>query len=300
VIARCFAVAALAVTLAASPRTNFQATSEAPVVRIQVRRGNVIVKTWAKPAIRIAADGAVAVRRFSARAVAAALSRGSVPISAAAIRTPAGTIALPPEQFALDTADRAPHDGFVVRAMRADAVITVPEKTVLVVVKVGQGSIHLRNYSGQFVVLIHNGIVRLDGVRGSGYVEAARGRVVVRRSVFDGLRARTAAGNLFFQGCTARQIEVSSIDGSILYGRGAFLPGLARFDSENGNVAIGLAPQSSAQVTAHSSAGKIYARLGARATVQRDRTDARFSIGENGPVVTATSVRGAVYLFRTR
>ena len=58
-----------------------------------------------------------------------------------------------------------------------------------------------------------------------------------------------------FRGCTSHQIEASSKYGSIVYDNGKFQPGLARFESDHGNVALGV--RGGAQIGAHSGSGHI-------------------------------------------
>jgi hypothetical protein len=161
---------------------------------------------------------------------------------------------------------------------------------------VGRGEILMNDYrSGAFLARVRAGRVLLHNVGGNGYVEVARGPIAVSDSALNRLRARTAMGNILFENCNARQIEVSSIDGSIAYDNGTFAPGLARFESQNGDVAIGVAG-GALQIGAHSTAGRIFESL-ANARVAGTNTDAQASVGNGGPVVTASSARGAVYLY---
>ncbi|HET9096945.1 MAG TPA: hypothetical protein VFN37_09805, partial [Candidatus Baltobacteraceae bacterium] len=101
---------------------------------------------------------------------------------------------------------------------------------------------------------------------------------------------------IVFGNCNVRQIEASSINGSIAYDNGTFVPGVARFESQNGNVAIGVAG-GGARIDAHSSGGRIFAGFEGGAAVSGSPTDAQVLIGSGGPVVTANSQRGGVYLY---
>jgi len=68
---------------------------------------------------------------------------------------------------------------------------------------------------------------------------------------------------------------------------------LARFESANGNVALGVGT-GGAQIRAHSSVGRIYSAMGG-ASIRAGQTDAQ--VGNGGAVVTASSVHGAVFLY---
>lgn len=210
-----------------------------------------------------------------------------------------GTAFLPPESFPIDSILQAPHDGVVIFGgdQDADVTLTIPESTAFVWAVVGRGGITVQDYrNGAFVALVHTGMMRLQNVGGNAYAEVARGPIFVQNSAFNSIRTRTAAGNIVFQNCNVRQIEASSVNGSIAYDNGTFVPGIARFESQNGNVAIGVAG-GGARIDAHSSGGKIFSGFAGGAAVRGSPTDAQAIVGSGGPVVTANSERGGVYLY---
>lgn len=272
--------------------------TNAPVIRMQMGSGRVTIRTWDRPAVQIASSAPIRTRRFGPQAVASALPP-DVMIPATMIRTRSGPALLPPESFSLGSLLNAPHDGVVVFGGDQNAVVTltIPASTALIWVMVGRGSIAMQDYrGGTFVALLHNGRLRLRNVGGDGYAEVARGPIVVENSAFNRIRARTAAGNIIFENCNARQIEVSSIDGSVAYDNGTFVPGVARFESQNGNVAIGVAG-GGVRIDAHSAGGKIFSGFTGGAAVSGSPTDAQAIVGPGGPLVTANSQRGGVYLY---
>ncbi|HXO16585.1 MAG TPA: hypothetical protein VN909_00285, partial [Candidatus Dormibacteraeota bacterium] len=71
--------------------------------------------------------------------------------------------------------------------------------------------------------------------------------------------------------------------------------GLARFESEHGNVALGV--RGNAQIGAHSGAGHVISSFADDAQVRGDPTTKQATVGSGGPVVTATSRNGTVYLY---
>lgn len=204
---------------------------------------------------------------------------------------------LPAEDFPLGPIGGG-HDAVVVHVPETvqNVVLTVPSGAAFIWANVGRGEISLNDYrAGAFLTRIRTGRIFLHNVGGNGYVEAVRGPISVSDSALNRLRARTALGNILFENCNARQIEVSSINGSIAYDNGTFVPGLARFESENGDVAIGVAG-GTLQIGAHSAAGKIFENL-PNAHITGSNTDAQAAIGSSGPVVTASSGGGNVYLY---
>jgi hypothetical protein len=215
------------------------------------------------------------------------------------ILTANGAIVLPPESFPLGPLIAAEHDGVLIFGgdRGASVTLTIPASTALLWTVVGAGSITIDGYrNGTFVALLHNGAMHLNDAGGDGYAEVARGPMFVQNAAFNRIRARTATGNIVFENCNARQILATSVNGSIAYDNGTFVPGIARFESENGNVAIGIAG-GGALIDAHSAAGRVYSGFSNSAAVNGSETDAQAIVGPGGPVVTAASVRGGVYLY---
>jgi hypothetical protein len=274
------------------------ATSASPVIRLQMRSGSVTVRTWNKPQVQISSSAPVRARHVDAPIVQSALPP-EITIFDATIQTRDGPVILPPESFPLGAVLDNPHDGVLIFGgdSGADVTLTIPNSTALLWTVVGIGTVRLNDYrGGTFVALVHTGAVRLQNVSGDGYAEVARGPLTVRNSAFNRIRARTGAGNIVFENCNARQIVASSVNGSIAYDNGTFVPGIARFESENGNVAIGVAG-GGALIDAHSEGGKIFSGFSDGASVSGSPTDAQAIVGPGGPVVTANSLRGGVYLY---
>jgi hypothetical protein len=270
-----------------------------PVVRIQMRSGNLTIRTWDRPEVEVASSDTVVTKQFGPTAVERALRGGDIPIFSTKVFAHDGQISLPQEDFAVPSLSGAPHDGVIIFGGDTGATITVtvPNSTALLWTMVGHGRLRIQDYhGGAFVARVHNGLVSLGNVSGDGYVEAARGAIAIENSAFNRIRARTAVGNILFANCNARQIEVSSINGSIAYDNGTFVPGLARFETQDGDVALGIAG-GGVQVGAHTANGRIFSNFAHGADVRGSATDAQATVNGGGPVVTASSQRGSVYLY---
>lgn len=298
-IALCAAMFAFA-PASADVGTDFTlALPSAPILRVQMRSGILTIRTWDRSDIQVTSTDPVEVRHVGPDAVARALHGGDIPIFATSVLTADGRVTLPPEEFAVGSLASAPHDAVVVLGggNGANVTITVPSSTAFIWAMVGRGELHLQDYrGGAFVARLHNGRMRLTNLSGDGFVEVARGPLAVQNSAFDRIRARTAIGNILFENCNARQIEVSSIAGSIVYDNGTFVPGLARFETQTGNIALGIAA-GGVQIGAHSSSGRIYSDFGHGADVRGNGSDAQAIVNGGGPVVTASSQSGGVYLY---
>ena len=257
------------------------------------------MQTWDRPQVRIVSSSSVQVHHFGPQAVARAIPGGDVPIFVTQVETPDGSIALTQEDFPVDGIAGIPHDALLIFGGDASAaiVITVPVNTALVVASVGRGSLRVENYHSAMVLLLHNGGIDVSNSSGAAYVQAARGSIAVANSNFDRIRARTAIGNIFFTGCNVRQVEVSSVRGHIAYDNGTFAPGLARFETQEGNIALGVA-SGGVHVTAHASGGRVVSGLERNAgTVAGSPTDAEATINGGGPIVTANAGKGSIFIY---
>jgi hypothetical protein len=274
------------------------AVSNSPVIRMQMRSGSVTVRTWERSQVQISSTTPVRARHLEAQAVENGLPP-EITIFDASIQTRDGPIILPPESFPLGSVLDDPHDGVLIFGgdEGAEITLTIPNSTAMLWAIVGSGRITINDYrGGTFVALIHTGAMHLQNVSGDGYAQVARGPMVVRNSAFNRIRARTAVGNIIFENCNVRQIVASSVNGSIAYDNGTFVPGIARFESQNGNVAIGVAG-GGALIDAHSAQGKIFSGFSGAAAVSGSTTDAQAILAPGGPVITANSEHGGVYLY---
>lgn len=268
-----------------------------PILIVQLRSGSVMIHTWDRDQIAVDADPQIQVRHFSAEQVASRLPQ-QVMLWSESVTTPDGeTMTLPGEPFVLPPLTGSTHDAVIARG-EGNVTVTIPASTALVIANVTQqGGVSIQGYrNGVFVSHVRRGNVQLQNVGGVGAVQVVNGPVSISNSTFDRLRVRTARGNMTFENCVARQIEVTSLTGSILYDNGSFQPGLARFETQRGDVALGVTG-GDVQIGAHSSAGRIQSAFGRDVNVSRTANDAQAFVGHGGPVVTASSDRGAVVIY---
>lgn len=300
---RAAAAAGLFLCCAAPAGAQQVATGAAPAVRIAVRAGRLVLHTWNRDAVAVSGGDDVMVRRFSSAAVARVLATGEVGIPFAQLLTAKGVVLLPPEEFSVRSA--APTEGvqIFVNGASAQSVVdvTVPASAPFLYAAVQRGQLRVTGYDGTLVALVHTGAIAAQRLTGDAYLEAVRGAVVVRNSHFGHVRARTAAGPVLFERCVAAQIEASSVDGTVAYDNGRFLPGLARFESLNGDVVLGVARGSNARIAAHSAMGEIYQETGRSPSFRTSGDDAQAQFGASGgPLVTASSQNGAVLIYNGR
>jgi DUF4097 and DUF4098 domain-containing protein YvlB len=180
---------------------------------------------------------------------------------------------------------------------QGDVTLTIPTQTALVLANVRLGSVTVDDFAGTALVAhVTAGEVHLNDTSTTAAIQVNNGPVFINSSDFPRLRLRTGRGNVFMNNCRASQIQVTSLVGSILFDNGTFDPGLAHFETDRGSIAIGVAAGTS--IAAHSSAGRIFYDIGDQGSVSRTPTDAQAMLDGGGPVVTASSVNGAVLFFR--
>jgi hypothetical protein len=265
---------------------------EAPAVRVNLLWGNVAVRTADRPGISVSADSGIDAIRSTG-----SLGDGerAFPVLRGEIAGPSGPILLPAESFVSTSLPRGPRDIVTFRGA-GSLELTIPANTALLVVQVGRGEVRVDGYrSGTFLVRVRKGAIRLNGMGGEGYAQILHGPTFIADSAFEHLRARSALGPIVFERCRARQIEVASVGGAIVFDAGTFDPGLARFESQDGPVAIGVSGNS--QLGAHAGSGRVYTQFNGRARVDNRAGEATAVVGGGGPVVTANSGSADVYLY---
>jgi hypothetical protein len=260
------------------------ATTNAPIVLAQLSSGTVTVRTWDRPDVQIEADPSlVQVIHIPQQALAGKqLPPGMTTFWAQNIQTPSGEqLSLPPEPFPVAPLDAQPHDG--VRLIGGgDVTITVPATTAFLLINDRQGDVSVDGFHGGTLVShIGRGALHLNNVSGTVGAQVNNGPITATNSTFDRIRVRNGRGGMFFNNVDSRQIEATTLMSPIVYDNGSFQPGLARFESQKGNIALGVAARGGAQIDAHSASGQVLNEGAIR----------------GGPVVTATSGSGSVMTY---
>jgi len=269
----------------------------APIVRVNVRQGDVTIRTWNREAVQVDGDPSLLITRRIVR------PRGedrSVLIPGAQAQTARGPVQLPPESFVVSSIPAGPRDLVFVRSTSPSNVgaitVRVPADSVFVYGHAAHGNLDVHDYkAGTLIAFVGHGRLSLDGVGGTVFTQTNRGALVADDSNFERIRARSLVANMAFERCNVRQIEATSVAGSIVYDAGSFQPGLARFESTTGNVAIGTS--GAAQLGARTTAGRVFTDFSGAARVDAHENAASANVGGGGPVVTATSGSGNVYLY---
>ncbi len=264
-----------------------------PIVNVTVTKGRLAIETWQRPTVRIVSRGRVALHHLDATQTAPRIP-SAIESWAVTLRTARGTVQLPAESFVLPRLTGYAHDAVTVQSTAATRVF-VPAGTALLIARDTAGTIVVTGYRGILVGHVERGEMMLDRFGGTAYVQADAGRVVALDAAFERLRARTALGSLFFEGCRSQEIDVTSVHGTILYDDGLFEQGPAYFATGQGSVAIGVAG-GAATLSAHSVTGRYVSALPIGTEMRRTSDSVLATIGTGGPFVTAQA-SGAIFLY---
>ncbi len=303
----CYALFASLTVCAAALLTSLPARAEitnidgvdAPIVRVQIpAQANLTIRTWDHPTVQLDGDtSSLLVDRLTNR-IPAILPPTLIRVGQT--KGPDGIVVLPAESFVVSSVPAGPRTVVLIRGQAGHPVgplvVTIPANTVLLVGNVARGSLTLERYqNGTFILHLNNGVATLDNVSGDGFVQVLRGPLFAVDSNFNRLRVRTAVGRQIFEHCNSKQIEATIVNGPIVYDNGHFEAGLARFDSAFGDVAIGTT--SAAQLNAHAAGGKIYTLFERRTQIDNRETEASALVEGGGPLVTASTANGSVFLY---
>ena len=276
------------------------------VVQVWARGASeVTVRTWDRPAVQVESDDEQI--RINRRTVAFGTPHdplsATIPVTTIQIRDAQGnptTATLPPEDFPYAPDMRAGnHDVVIIAAGEGSSTtVTIPAATAILDARIfGVGRLTIDNYhGGTLFVMSGGGQTTLENVQSATFVQALNGRFMAVDSTFDRLRARGNTAAMIFERCHAKQIEVTTRAGPIVYDNGYFDGGLARFESTSGPIAVGLAGP--AQVTARSQEGRVFGLWDRRTPFeQRSENDLTAVVAGGGPLVTAVTARANVFLY---
>lgn len=280
------------------------------VVRVFMRgKSNVVeVRVWDRPTVQVeSADFPSPIVEHSTIAFGSLRNPLSqqVPAQLYAIHESNGATGigqtLPPEEFPYQAFRPGVHDVVRVTANQGGArlVVTVPASTGVLDLRVGGGQTTVAGYRGaNLYVLQGQGRVELMNATTTAFVQLNYGLFYAVDGTFDRIRVRGIGAHDVFERCRSKQIEASSISGTIAYDGGTFDPGLARFESQSGDIALGV--NAPAQLMGRSDTGHVYTMFDQRNGASVDQHgdgDATASVGSGGPLVNALSTHGNVYLY---
>jgi hypothetical protein len=299
-------LACVGLALPGAAETSSVDVGEQAVVIVQVAgRGNAVtIRTWDRPSVEVEAGEVPAT--LARRTVEFGTDRmplaAPIPPMPYVSRDPAGQVTgqgvLPPEDFPYTAFRPGPHD--VVRIL-ADAgarlTVTIPAATGLLQTRIGGGFTTIEGYHGANLFVVQNfGRVQLSGVATTAFLQMNSGTLYASDDAFERVRVRANSAHVVFEHCRSKQIEATSVSGALVYDGGSFDPGLARFESQTGNIALGVS--SPAQLAGRAQDGHVYTQFDRGTPVaQPPDGSTTATYGGGGPLVNAITAHGNVYLY---
>jgi hypothetical protein len=293
---------------AGATTTSFDVTGQA-VVQVIGHAAPITIRTWNRNTVQIDwPDGA----GFNAsRSTQPTRPSFLIPtVSVAEVHGREGTVitTLLPEDFPVPKLAPGMHDVVrVVEALRPFVpggppppalTLMIPESTGLVNVRSDRGAVTLNDYHGTTIAADRRGRMTFNRVSGDAFVQPLNGSFYALDSSFDRLRIRSNRADQVFDACRVKQIEATTLTGNIVFDNGSFEPGLARFESDRGSIALGV--NGGAQLGVRTLDGHVFTDLPAAPAaplIGRDETDTVQIAGEGGPLVSASSNHGDILLF---
>jgi len=295
---------------AAGAATASYDVSDQAVVQVIGRGAAITIRTWNRNTVQIDwPDGESFVPSKGIQA-----TRSSFPIPTVSVeeqRTPEGSVmaTLLPEDFPVPNLAPGMHD--VVRVVEVgppaeigkpapptELSVMIPESAGLVNVRSGKGDVTLSDYHGTTIAAVGRGRVIFNNVSGDAFVQPLNGHFYALNSTFDRLRIRSNRADEVFDACRVKQIEATTLTGNIVFDNGVFDTGLARFESDRGSIALGV--NGGAQLGAHTQDGQVLTVLpvpSSAPVIGRIESDSMQIAGNGGPLVSASSIHGNVFLY---
>jgi len=232
---------------ASAETASFDVGDQAVVAIVDRGRANdITVRTWDRPTVQVeSAEGMPAVDRrvaiFGTEKLPLTAPIPPMQYAAGSEGFGGGGGMLPPEEFPYSSFRPGPHDVVRVTAEPgAHLVVTVPASTGLLRTAILGGQTTIEGFRGANLYAVQgNGKLLITSVATTAFVQLSSGRLTLEDSFFERIRLRANSAHVVFAHCRSKQIEVTTVSGAIVYDGGTFDPGLARFDSQSGDIALG-------------------------------------------------------------
>jgi hypothetical protein len=183
----------------------------------------------------------------------------------------------------------------IVNRSGSDVTIYIPPMLAGLIVGAGPGDVTASNLSGSYVIVTGRGGVNLQNVSGRGLVRTWTGPIALN-NVAGVLGVESAKGTVTAREMSVTRADVRTQSGDVDWefstlGRGGY-----RFNSHNGNIQVGLAPDAAANVDAQSESGSVVNAFGRRRGNVRifNRHALSMALRGGGPEITASSKFGRV------
>jgi hypothetical protein len=249
-------------------------------LEISAQTGEIVVRTWARNAVRIQATGDNLAR------IGIDQSASVVSIRAAASRGAPGSVAFElsvPAWMSL----RLSGVNTSMRVTGTEAAVTVETLNGDVEVTGGNGLVSLRSVQGA---------VTLIGAKGKLDVNSVNSEVRVR-DVSGELQAETVNGEIRLEKVQSDNVEASTVNGDVAYDGTIRASGRYRFATHNGDVTVTVAEGTSALVSVSTFQGDFESSFPVTLT-ERHGKRFEFTLGGGSARIDLESFGGTIRLVR--
>jgi hypothetical protein len=315
VLASGLAAFALVATAAAVCADQTSPLAGAGLVAIKSTGGNVTIAVGNPGEVRVVGPDGVVLKHFAVSAdadghimlpqqgagAAGGGGKASPPAANAAAAGGGGAVAgvgrggLGPRSFTIPGLQDGSDGLSVINKNGSDITIYVPPTLAGLIVGAGPGDVSVSNLNGSYVIVTGRGGINLQNMSGRGLVRTWTGPITLN-GIAGELGVESARGAVTAREMSVNQADVLTQSGDVDWefstlGRGGY-----RFNSHDGNIQVGLSPDSAANVDAQSELGSVVNAFGRRRGNVRifNRHALSMSLRGGGPEITASSKFGRV------
>jgi hypothetical protein len=171
-------------------------------------------------------------------------------------------------------------------------------------VKVVDGFIAVRNLTKGAMIEAGSGNIQVDDSQGPLSLHSTGGNIIAYdvkpAELGDLFHAKTYSGNITLESLAHRQVDVSSISGTIVYAGEVRSGGSYTMTTQNGSIRTTLSPTVSCTLNIVYAFGNFHSEFQLKSLPEEVNTGpikkGNFSIGKGGPLLKLTTTNGNIYI----
>jgi len=270
-------------------------------VKLCVAEGELKINGWARDEVRVFVKNG---REFHMKALEKSAESGKVNWlwvgNVAEGRPGPGSDCLAGQTIEIDAPIGSSFD------LSGRAARTSVDSIKKVKVKILQGVISLRNISGGINAYTSQGDVMVENSGGAIALESTTGNIIAIEvnpgQIGELLRAKTNSGAITLQKVSHRQIEASSISGSLNFDGKFLAGGIYNFRTSNGSIRLSIPPSSSCVIRATYGYGAFQSDFPLKVLTEDVTQGAKTitaKLGEGGATVSLVTSSGSIGIKRS-
>ena len=231
----------------------------------------------------------------SPEAVGTASGNGNAPVGAGGGGAGLGRAGFGPRSFTIPGLQDGSDGLNIVNRTGSDITIYVPPMLAGLIIGAGPGDVSASNLNGSYVIVTGRGGINLQNIAGRGLLRTWTGPITLN-GIAGVLGVESARGTVTAREMSVSQADVLTQSGDVDWEFSSLGRGGYRFNSHDGNIQVGLAPDAAANVDAQSESGSVVNAFGRRHGGVRifNRHALSMALRGGGPEITASSKFGRV------